>query len=125
MNPRYWHSFDDAILDTFVKRDENIQVHGLIGGVMQRDHVTKDHVSSPMVLEEAVMPKCITNAQEERDVAMASKPNACAQMVASNNSKECLTAVRSDGLQVTQQSQSQVVDWSLRCSCRRKQPSLT
>ena len=88
MNPRCWHSFDDAILDTFVKRYGTITAHGLIGGKKQRNHVTKDDVSSPMVLEEEVMPTCITNAQEERDVAVASKPNECAQTVASDDSKE-------------------------------------
>ena len=98
--------FDDAILDTFAKRDGNIKAHGLIGDKKQRNHVTKDDVSSPMVLEEAVMPTCITNGQEERDVTVASKPNACAQTVASDDSKECLSAVRSGGLQETQQSQS-------------------
>ena len=61
-----------------------------------------------MVLEETMMPTCITNAQEERDVSVASLPNAYAQTVASENSKEYLSAVRSeslrpcDGLQATQ-----------------------
>ena len=34
VNPRCWHFFDDAILDTFVERDGNIKAHGLISGVM-------------------------------------------------------------------------------------------
>ena len=83
MNPRCWHSFDDAILDTFVKRYGTITAHGLIGGKKQRNHVTKDDVSSPMVLDEAVMPTCITNAQEDWDVVVANVPNACTQTVTS------------------------------------------
>ena len=108
------------------KREKNINAQKLIGGKKQRDHVTKDDLSSHMVLEEAAMRTCVTNAQDERDVAVASIPNACAQKVTSDDSKECLSALRSkamrpcDGLQVTQQSQSQVVDWHLRCPCRRK-----
>ena len=74
MNPRCWHSFDDAILDAFVK------AHKLIGGEMQRNHVTKEDAISPRVIEEAMMPTC---TQEKRDVVVANIPNACAQTVAS------------------------------------------
>ena len=103
------------------KRDGNIKAHKVIGGKKQRNHVPKVDVSSPRVLEEAVMNTC---AKEERWVAVASISNACAQTVTSDHfkaylsseteqyNKKCLIAVRSeamkpcDGLQITQQSQS-------------------
>ena len=116
------------------KRDGNIKAYKVIGGKEQRNHVTEGDVSSPMVLEEAGMPTCVTNAQEQRDVAVASIPNTCVQTVTSNDSKtyissetegcnkECLISVKCeamrpcDGLQVTQQSQSQEMEWRLKCS---------
>ena len=63
------------------KRDVNIKAHKVIVRKEQRNHVTEEDVSSPMVLEEAVMPMCATNAQKERDMAVASIPNVCAQTV--------------------------------------------
>jgi hypothetical protein len=57
VNSRYWYLFDDAILDAFVK------AHKLIGGEMQRDHVTKEDAISPRVIGEAMMPTC---TQEKR-----------------------------------------------------------
>ena len=74
------------------KRDGNIKAHKVIGGKEQHDHVTKGDLSSPMVLEEAGMPTCVTNAQEHRDVAVASIPNTCAQMVTSDDSKAYLSS---------------------------------
>ena len=44
----------------------------MIGGKKQHNHVPKEDVSSPRVLEEAVMPTCM---QEERDEAEARIPN--------------------------------------------------
>jgi hypothetical protein len=102
----------------------------VIGGKKQRDHVTEEDVSSPMVLEEAVMPTCTTNVQKERDVAVASIPNVYAQTVkcdrTEQSSEQCLISVRSeamrpdDELQLTHQSQFGVVDWRLMCPCLRK-----
>ena len=71
------------------KTDGNIKAHKVIGGKKQRDHVPKEDVSSPRVLEEAVMQKC---AQEERDEAVASIPNECAQTVTSYHSKAYLSS---------------------------------
>ena len=61
----------------------------LIGSKKQRNHVTKEDVSFPKLLEEAVMPMC---AQEERDVAVASIPNACTQTVTSDHFKDYLSS---------------------------------
>ena len=67
-------------------------------------------------------------------MAVANIPNACAQTVTSEAylssetegcNKECLIAMRRegmrpcDGLQITQQSQSQEVEWRLMSSCWR------
>ena len=105
-------------LHIFIERDENIKAHKLIGSMEQRNHVAKEEVSSPRVLEEAGMPTC---TQEERDVIVANIPSACAQTVTNDHSKaylssetegcnkECLIAVRNetmrpcDVLQITQQ----------------------
>jgi len=67
------------------KSDKNINAHKVIGGEEQQDHVTKGDLSSPIVLEEAGMPTCVTNAQKRRDVAVASIPNTCVQTVTSND----------------------------------------
>ncbi len=69
------------------KREGNTKTHKVIGGKQQSNYVTKGDVSSPMVLEEAQMPKYVTNAQEEREVAVATIPSKCIQRVTSNYSK--------------------------------------
>ena len=48
------------------KREGDTEAHKVIGSKQQRDYETKGDVSSPMVLEEAQMPKYVTNAQEQR-----------------------------------------------------------
>ena len=55
----------------------------MIGSKEQRNHVPKEDVCSPRMLEEAVMPTC---AQKERDEAVVSIPNECAQTVTSVSS---------------------------------------
>ena len=45
-----------------------------------------------MVLEEAQMPKYVTNAQEQREVAVATIPSKCAQRVTSNYSQTYLSS---------------------------------
>ena len=75
------------------KRDGNIKAHKVIVGKEQHNHVTKGDVISPMVLEEAGMPTCVTNAQEHRDVAVATSiPNTCVQMGTSNDSKAYISS---------------------------------
>ena len=93
----YWHKVTgkqkEQVLGFHIlaeqKRDGNIKAHKVIGGKEQRDYVTKGDVSSPWVLEEAAMPTCV---QEERDEAVASIPNECAQSVTSNHSKDYLSS---------------------------------
>ncbi len=57
------------------KREGNTKSHKVIGCKDQINYVTKGDVSSPMVLEEAEMPKCVTNAHKEREVAVATTPS--------------------------------------------------
>ena len=69
--------------------------------------VPKEDMRSPRVLEEVVMPMC---TQEERDEAVASIPNECAQTVTRDHSKaylsietegcnkECLIALRIEAM---------------------------
>ena len=111
------------------KREGNTEAHKVIGGKQQSNYVTKGDVSSPMVLEEAQMPKYVTNTQEQREVAVATIPSKCVQRVTSKCSKiylssategcneERIIAVRSEAMrpcyvqQVTQQLQSQEMEW--------------
>ena len=60
----------------------------MIGGKKQRNHVTKEDVSSPMVSEEAVVLTCVTDAQKERNAALVGIPNAFAQTVVIDDDEE-------------------------------------
>jgi hypothetical protein len=48
---------------------------------MQQDYITKEDVSSTTVTAEAVMPLCVIDAQEDRDIAVVDNPNAFVQTV--------------------------------------------
>ena len=74
------------------KREGNNEAHKVIGGEQQSNYVTKGDVSSPMVLEEAQMPKYVRNTQEQREVAVATIPSKCVQRVTSNYSKTYLSS---------------------------------
>ena len=73
-----------------------------------------------MVLEEAQMPKYVTNAQEQRVTSNYFKIYPSSETEGCN--EERLIAVRSEamrpcyGQQVTQQLQSQEMEWRLGCS---------
>ncbi len=70
----------DQLLESHIfveeKRDGNIKARKVIGGNKQRDYITKQDVSSPTVTAEAVMLRCVIDAQENRDVAVVDIPNA-------------------------------------------------
>ncbi len=51
-----------------------IKAQKVIGGNKKHVCITKEDVSSPTVTAEAVMPTCIINAQEDRDVAVVDIP---------------------------------------------------
>ena len=61
--PMHWHKLTkkqkEQVLESHIfveeKRDGTIKAHKVIGGNKQRDYITKEDVSSPMVTAEAVM----------------------------------------------------------------------
>ena len=62
------------------KRDGAIKGRAVTGGNKQRDYIFKEDASSPTVATEAVLLSCITDAEEERDVAVIDILNALIQM---------------------------------------------
>jgi hypothetical protein len=58
------------------KRDSKLKARKVIGGNKQRDYITKEDASSPMVSAEAVMLTCIIGALDERDITAVDIPNA-------------------------------------------------
>jgi hypothetical protein len=85
--PKHWHGLTkkqkEQILESHIfveqKRDGLIKARKVIGGNKQRDYITKEDVSSPMVTAEAVMLTCVIDAQEDRDIAVVDIPNAFVQ----------------------------------------------
>jgi hypothetical protein len=69
----------------------------VIGGNKQHDYITKEDVSSPTVIAEAVMLTCVIDAQEDRDVAVVDIPNAFAQTVVSKEDADHRVIVRIRG----------------------------
>ncbi len=103
--PRHWHILTkkqkEQILESHIfveeKRDGTIKAWKVIGGNKQRDYITKEDVSSPMVTAEAVMLTCVIDAQDERDVAVVDIPNAFVQTVVSEEDAEHRVVVRIRG----------------------------
>ena len=94
--PKHWNELSktqkDQILKSHIfveqKRAGKIKARKVIGGGRQQDYITKEEVSSPTVSAEAVMPTCVIEAQEDRDVAVVDIPNAFAQTVDSEEDKD-------------------------------------
>ncbi len=63
----------------------------MVDGNKQRDYITKEDVSSPTVMAEAVMLTCMINAHENRDVAVIDIPNAFVQTVVKDE-EHCVIA---------------------------------
>ncbi len=61
------------------KRTGETKVRMVAGGNMQRDHVTKEELSSPTVSTEAVLLTLIVDVHQGRDVAVIDIPNAFIQ----------------------------------------------
>jgi len=61
------------------KRTGEIKGRTVAGGNKQRDYISKDDASLPMVATEAVLLTCIIDAKEGRDVAVIDIPNAFIQ----------------------------------------------
>jgi hypothetical protein len=66
------------------KRDGKIKGRTVAGGNKQRDYISKEDASSPIVTTEAVLFSCIIDAEGGRDVAVVDIPNACVQMRVEN-----------------------------------------
>jgi hypothetical protein len=64
------------------------------GGNKQRDDVTKEDVSTPTVLAEAVMLTCVIDAHENRDVAVIDIPNAFVQTVVKDEEHRMIVRIR-------------------------------
>ena len=58
------------------KHDGSIKARGCADGQSQRDYMTKNETSSPMVSLEAMMLSCATDAKEGRHVAVTDIPGA-------------------------------------------------
>ncbi len=71
--PMHWRELTKAqkehILESHIlikeKRDGKIKARKVVGGNNQQDYITKENVSSPMVLAEAVMLTCMINALKD------------------------------------------------------------
>ena len=61
------------------KRDGVIKGRAVAGSKKQRNYISKEDASSPMVATEAVLLSCIIDTEEERDVAVIDIPNAFIQ----------------------------------------------
>jgi hypothetical protein len=85
--PKHWHGLTkkqkEQVLESHIfveqKRDGIIKARKVISGNKQRNYITKEDVSSPMVSAEAVMLTCVIDAVEDRDIAVVDIPNAFAQ----------------------------------------------
>jgi hypothetical protein len=68
--PMHWHKLTKAqkehILESHIfveeKQDGKIKARKVVGGNKQQEYITKEDVSSPMVLAEAVMLTCVIDA---------------------------------------------------------------
>ncbi len=71
--------------------------HKVVGGNKQHDYITKEDVSSPTVMTEAVKLTCVIDAQENRDVTVVDIPNAFAQTVVRDKDAKHRVIVRIRG----------------------------
>jgi hypothetical protein len=66
----------------------------MVGGNKQRDYITKEDVSSPMVLAEAVMLTCMIDALEDQDIVVIDIPNAFVQTVLEDEEHHVVICIR-------------------------------
>ena len=57
------------------KRDGTIKGRIVLGGNKQRYFISKEDASSPNLATESVLPTCIIDAEEHRDVSVVDIPN--------------------------------------------------
>jgi hypothetical protein len=98
----HWHELTKAqkehILESHIfveeKRDGKINARKVVSRNKQQDFITKEDVSSPMVLAEAVMLTCKINILEDQDIAVISIPNAFVQTVVEDEEHQVIIRIR-------------------------------
>jgi hypothetical protein len=76
------------------KRDGNIKGRTVAGGNKQRDYISKEDASSPMVATESVFLSCIIDVEEEWDVTVVDIPNAFVQTRVENEKDMAFIKIR-------------------------------
>jgi hypothetical protein len=87
--PMHWHELTkvqkDHILKSHIfvekRQDGKIKARKMVTGNTQQDYITKEDVSSPTVLVEAVMLTCVIDALKDQNIAVINIPNAFVQTV--------------------------------------------
>jgi hypothetical protein len=85
--PKHWSKLSKTQCQTVLeshmflkeKQDGSLKERTVAGGNKQRDYISKEDASLPTIATEAMLLSCITNAKEERDVAVIDIPNAFIQ----------------------------------------------
>jgi hypothetical protein len=101
-NPMHWHKLTKAqkehILESHIfveeKRDGKIKARKVVGRNKQQDYITKEDVSSPTVLAEAVMLTCMIDTLEEQYIAVIDIPNAFVQSGVKDEEHHVIVCIR-------------------------------
>jgi hypothetical protein len=100
--PMHWHELTKAqkenILESYIfveeKRDGMVKVRKVVRGNKQEDYITKEDVSSPTVLAEAVMLTCLIGTLEDQDIAVIDIPNSFVQTVIEDEEHRVVMRIR-------------------------------
>jgi hypothetical protein len=100
--PMHWHELTKAqkehILESHIfveeKQDGKIKASKVVSGNKQQDYITKEDVSSPMVLAEAVILTCVINALKHQDIAVINIPNVFVQTVVKDEEHHVIVHIR-------------------------------
>jgi hypothetical protein len=85
--PKHWRELSQVQRQTVLeshmflkqKRDGKIKGRTVAGGNKQREYISKEDASSPIVATEALLLSCIIDTEEGRDVAVVDIPNVFVQ----------------------------------------------
>ena len=100
--PKHWHKLTDSqkreVLESHLflkqKRDGTIKGRAVAGGNKQRDFISKEDASSPMVCTEAVLLSSTIDTEEQRKVAVVDILNAFIQTRIEDEKDMAITRVR-------------------------------
>jgi hypothetical protein len=100
--PMQWHELTQAqkkyILEPHIfieeKQDAKIKARKVVGGNKQRDYITKEDLSPPMVSAEAMMLTCVINTLKDQDTAIIDIPNAFIQTVVEDEEHHLVVRIR-------------------------------